>query len=295
MSYQINQHFFPSTQIYLNSKYADAYGDVPSKKSWCYFNFKEPIVKLPMAYDFLISLDSAEIPCSFFAVNASNNSITFNVQYTNSIGTSFNETSTTTLANGNYSAIDLASIITSKVLNANNYYYIKCSYNTTTNLFSYQVNSLNSTNCSNITSFSILAGSPNSIFGLSGRQLLSTNNINNTITLVSDAGVDLAGTRAIYIKCVNIHTQAYDSRTKYSGTTLARIPVIEEPLGIVFWNNSTGFKAKCSLKNVANLEIQVVDEFGNFVDFNNVDWTATIQLDILAGSPTDYVPDTPGF
>lgn len=295
MSYNINQHFFPSTQIYLNSKYADAYGDVASKKSWCYFNFKEPVVKLPMAYDFLISCNSAEIPCSLFAVNSTNNTIKFNVQYMSVYGDSYNENISITLVNGNYSAVEIASYITSYIVNSNNYYYIKCSYNTTTNLFSFQVNSLDSTNCSNFTSFSILSTSSNCIFGLSGKQLLSTANINNTITLLSDAGVDLAGTRSIFLKCVNIHTQSYDSRTKYSGTTLARIPIIQEPLGIVFWTNTTGYKSKCSLKNVSNLEFQIVDEFGNFVDFNNIDWSCTLQLDIIAQSPTDYVPDTPGF
>ena len=69
MSYNINQLHFPSTQIYLNSKYADAYGGVASQRSWCYFIFKEPIVKLPEAYNFFISLNSIELPCSMYAVN----------------------------------------------------------------------------------------------------------------------------------------------------------------------------------------------------------------------------------
>jgi hypothetical protein len=108
--------------------------------------------------------------------------------------------------------------------------------------------------------------------------------------------VDLAGTRAVFVKCMNIHTPAYDSRSKYSGTTLARVPVVQEPFGITFWKNDTQFKCACSLKNISNLEIQIFDEFGSLIDFNLVDWTLTLQLDIINAtdeSLTDFTPNIP--
>ena len=288
MSYNINQHFFPSTQIYLNSKYADAYGGFTTYKSWCYFNFKEPIVKLPEAYDFLISLSSAEIPCSMYTVNNTNNTIIFSF-YNSDDGTNF-------LVNkvvipGNYSAIDLASKLTFNDVSG---LVITTTYNEINNKFQFSTTYPANINSSAPFHFKIYAGDPNCIFGLSGKEIIqSTPDVSGNFIITSDLCVDLAGTRSIFVKCLNIHTQAFDSRTKYSGTTLGRIPLSQEPFGIVFWNNYTGFKSKCSLKNISNLEIQICDEYGNLIDFNNIDWSLTLQLDILAESPTEYKPDVP--
>ena len=289
MSHVINQSQFPSIQIHLNSKYADAYGDVATKRSWCYFSFREPIIKLPKAYDFLISLDSAEIPCSMFAVNGTNNTITFNVTYLN---TTTNKQVVTvvpiTLPNGNYSAIDIATYIAT--LNTYVDFYINAAYNTNNNTLQFKCNPTPSNVNYVQYQFQVLAGSSNPIFGLSGSTINSTTSPGTTtLTINSDTSVDVAGTRAVFIKCISIHTAAYDSRTKYSGSTLARIPIQQEPLGIVFYSNSTLFKSKCNLKNLSTLEIQICDENGVLVDFNGLDWTATLQLDIIAG--TDYIFD----
>jgi len=293
MSHIINQSQFPSIQIHLNSKYADAYGDVATKRSWCYFSFREPIIKLPKAYDFLISLDSAEIPCSMYAVNGTNNTITFIVTF---LDLSTMKTNTTTipitLANGNYSAIDIATNITT--WNMFGDFFINASYNTNNNTFQYNCQPTPTSPNYVQFRFQVVAGSSNPIFGLSGNAIAAmtsddTPAIPNTLIITSDSCVDLAGTRAIFIKCISIHTAAYDSRTKYSGSTLARIPIQQEPLGIVFYSNSTLFKSKCNLKNLSTLEIQICDENGVLVDFNGLDWTATLQLDIIAG--TDYIFD----
>ena len=186
-------------------------------------------------------------------------------------------------------------------------------YNQQNNKFQFQVSTsqvntaLSAVSNFTIVNFAILAGSPNCIFGLSGAKI--TNQVDSTqqnspgitdasgnLNLYSDVCVDLGGTRAVFVKCMNIHTPGYDSRTKYSGSTLARVPVIQEPFGITFWKNDTNFKCACSLKNVSNLEIQIVDEFGSLVDFNLIDWTMTLQLDIINASDeslTDFTPNVP--
>jgi len=318
MSYNINQMHFPSTQIYLNSKYADAYGGIASQRSWCYFIFKEPIVKLPEAYNFLLSLNSIELPCSMYAVNSSNNVIKFQyILYDNASLFYIANTLTFTIPSGNYSAIDLATIMNQTfsfkpVSYATSTCNINVLYNQQNNKFQFQISTsqvntiLSANSALTIVNFSILAGSSNCIFGLSGAKI--TNQVNTSqnaqgitdvsgnLNLYSDVCVDLAGTRAVFVKCMNIHTPGYDSRTKYSGSVLARVPVIQEPFGITFWKNDTNFKCACSLKNVSNLEIQIVDEFGSLVDFNLIDWTMTLQLDIINASDeslTDFTPNVP--
>ena len=297
MSYNINQTHFPSTQIYLNSKYADAYGGVGSMKSWCYFIFKEPIVRLPEAYNFLISLNSIELPCSMYAVNSNNNTINFSLSLRDDDGSTFSRSATFVAPPGNYTGPELAQLMNGLgiyVLGVFSFSMV-VTYDEQNNKFVWsipysQYNDIlfNQYNKSLI-SFTLNAGNQTCIFGLTGAELNATQTPDFIIT--SDAGVDLAGTRAVFVKCMNIHTPAYDSRTKYSGTTLARIPVMQEPFGIVFWSNHTAFKSVCTLKHITTLEIQITDEDGNLVDFNNIDWTMTLQLDVLNGSLTDYVPN----
>ena len=280
MSYTIDQTHFPSTQIHLNSKYSDAFGGVASAKSWCYFIFKEPIVKLPNAYDFLISLTSMECPCSTYCVTSSNNTINF--QY----GTGdTNVTVIYTIPIGNYTASDIVAMPPYVDSNVS----IKVSgYNDLQNKFIFSLTPISTV----LGPF--IKNSQTCVFGLSGNTINGTQLPDGSFTFISDSCVDLSGSRAIFFKIMNVHTQSYDSRTKYSGSILARIPMSQEQLGIVFWSNYASFKSKCSLKNITSLEIQIVDEDGVLVDFNSIDWTATITLDII-GQSSMYLPDVATF
>ena len=302
MSYVIDQYHFPSRQVYLNSAYADAYGGVPSQRSWCYFIFKEPIINLPSSYDCLISLNQATIPVSYFVVNSTNNVFLFQIT-NNSVVTNYS----ITVPIGNYSYQDLVSYLTdtnAKLVSGPSISFtLTTIYSETSNKFSFLFKSASFVmgNCNVYIKYSSVGsgytGSKNSIFGFSGNAIFkgynssSSLDANGNLVLSSDIGVDLAGTRCIYVKLMNIHTLAYDSKTKYSGSTLARIPINQEPNGLVYWDNHTNFKSFCSIKNLSTLEIQVTDENGTLMDFNTIDWSLCLTIDVLAESPTEYKPD----
>ena len=276
MSYHIDQLHFPSTQVYLNSAFADAFADVPTKRSYAYFIFKEPVLNLPQAYTCIMSLASAEIPVSYYVVNSTNNIFKFTYG-----GTSYS----ITVPPGNYSAQDMSLQL---VYQVNGVFRLTTIYSDISNQFQFNFFNLSSST-KNIT---IGGNGRNVIFRLSGNLISGSALANQTGTVISDYAVDLAGTRCMYVKCLNIHTQAYDSKTKYSGSILARIPINQEPNGIVYWNNYSGFKSKVTLKTLSNFEIQITDEAGNLIDFNNVDWGLNLQIDIIQQS-SDYMPDIP--
>ena len=299
MSYVIDQYHFPSRQVYLNSAYADAYGGVPSQRSWCYFIFKEPIINLPSSYDCLISLNQATIPVSFYVVNSTNNVFLFEISNNNVV-----TTYSITIPVGNYSYQDLVSYITNSnailVSGPSITFTLTTIYSETSNKFNFLFKSASFIlgRCIVRIKYGLsYSGSKNGIFGFSGNAInksyTSANSLdaNGNLVLSSDIGVDLAGTRCIYIKLMNIHTLAYDSKTKYSGSTLARIPINQEPNGLVYWDNNTNFKSFCSIKNLSTLEIQVTDESGTLIDFNTIDWSICLTIDVLAESPTEYKPD----
>ena len=287
MSYQINQSHFPSVQVNLNSANADAYGGNPTFKSWCYFIFREPIINLPNAYQFLISCNDAQIPVSYYCINSTNNLFEFNA---NGLYCYI------TLTPGNYSIYDVAAQLTTNNINAqgNVNFTLLTLYSDVTNTLTFKF-----TFPTNVNSVVIYASrSKNPIFGFNGvNDIIGSRNEDGDggpyyLSLQSNSGCDISGTRCVFVKCMNVHTQAYDSKTKYSGNCLSRIPINQEANGIVYWTNATGFKSKCTLKSLSVLEIQIVDENNQFIDFNNIDWSISIQIDVLIGQG-DYMPDQP--
>jgi hypothetical protein len=223
MSYQINQHFYPSTQVYLNSSHADAYGGDPLTRSWCYFLFKEPVVNLPEAYEILISVNSAEMPCSFFVITALNRYFTFMVGST---------TYTIMLDEGNYSAYEMAEDLRdANIVNrpSDLPFTFTTFYDDIDNRFDFK---FASSTLPSGTQIKLTPTMKNVCFGLSGATLSTTFAQGGVIT--SDLGVDLAGTRVLFIKILNLTTPAYDSRTGQSGNILGRIPITEEPYGIIY-------------------------------------------------------------
>ena len=295
MTHIINQTQFPSIQIHCNSSHADAYGGDPTYKSWCYFLFREPIVNLPNAYQFLISLNDAEIPVSYYCINSTNNVFTFLFNYTSY---------SITLNEGNYSAYDVAAQLTSTNIPLPGdepplAFSFSTIYDEKSNKMVYKFVCLVDSPATASLTYPIVipaSTSKNPIFGFNGRtDILADLYIyrGSTATLISNMCIDTAGTRCMFVKCLNVHTQAYDSMTKFSGNILSRIPINQEPNGIVFWNNATAFKSKCTLKSLSMLEIQIVDENNQLVNFNNIDWSLCIQIDVLGNSPSDYMPDNP--
>jgi len=288
MTHIINQTQFPSVQIHCNSSHADAYGGDPTMKSWCYFLFREPIVNLPNAYQFLISLNDAEIPVSYYCINSTNN--VFSFSYNNAMYQ-------ITLTQGNYSAYDVAAQLTSNNIATEDplSFALSTIYDEKSNTMFFKFVSLvNGVGTYPVVIFA--STTKNSIFGFNGKTDILGNSFpvqGSALTLQSNMCIDTAGTRCMFVKCLNVHTQAYDSMTKYSGNILARIPINQEPNGIVFWNNATAFKSKCTLKSLSLLEIQIVDENNQLVNFNNIDWSLCIQIDVLGNSPSDYMPDNP--
>jgi hypothetical protein len=47
------------------------------------------------------------------------------------------------------------------------------------------------------------------------------------------------------------------------------------------YNNFTNFNSLFRNNEMSSLNIIIHDEFNNFIDFNNCDWSITIQLDVI--------------
>jgi hypothetical protein len=72
-----------------------------------------------------------------------------------------------------------------------------------------------------------------------------------------------------------------DSYQKGRTNTIASIPINSAQNGYVMYNNFTNYNSMFRNSSISDLNIIIQDEFNNFIDFNNSDWSITIQIDVM--------------
>ena len=50
---------------------------------------------------------------------------------------------------------------------------------------------------------------------------------------------------------------------------------------MIIYNNISSFKTIMSHRSVSSIRIDITDDFRNLIDFRNIDWSLTIQIDIV--------------
>ena len=51
--------------------------------------------------------------------------------------------------------------------------------------------------------------------------------------------------------------------------------------GIVFYNNISHYKSIIKNKELSCITIEIQDDSKNLINFNNIDWTMTLQIDLV--------------
>ena len=305
MSYNLKQQHIPPVQVYLNSKFAD-FSMNPKAKSHGVFVFYEPLIRIPNGYKYLISLNNAEIPNSIYNVNDNNNNIIFGYYLSGTfyplIIDGISSQGLIQLNPGIYSADEIAILLSN--LNfiiqlragIDDTLVINTVYDGNFNKFKFTIASC-SVPSSYLTGVKLCIkpfnNVPNPIFGFSGQNILFDLVVNNSG--YSDYNVDVTGTRAVFFKVLNLHTSGFDSKYKMSGNILARIPMNAEPNYMIYWINNTNYKTIQQTKNLNILEILITDSDHQPIDFNGVDWSCSIQIDVLGQDEEEYRADVNQF
>ena len=191
-----------------------------------------------------ISINHAEIPYSFYVVNVYNNLLSLS-------------TGDIYIDKGNYNATSLMKIINSK-LPTN----MIMSFNSTNGKYTFTYNQ--PFNIKNTTTIYKLLGLENKLY----------NSISNIINCPYSA--NLLGTKNLYIKSNFIISNLNTSTQDY--ITLACIPVSVEPYSIILFNNFSNSSHIIKNRNLDNIEIKIYDDDNNLVNFNNIDWSITLEV-----------------
>lgn len=265
----------------LNSCFRDNYGSSTSSN----FNYTIPMVIRNVTS---IRLASIEMPCCWYPFYE--NSFTIEVTISN-VTTSY----TITIPNGNYTASQLETYLNST------YFY----GSTTPTDLSHIAFTINENTCkSNFEvistapanySFSIIFSSTNNIYNMMktigwnlGFRQGSYTNI--TTYVLSEGLYDDGCDRYIYLV---VNDYQYNSNASnivglnesiIEDNIIAKIPMVYGKLSLIIdddCNPLTKTRKYNGPVNIRNLQIKLLDKFGNVIDLNNMDFGFTLELELL--------------
>ncbi len=251
MTYQtVLQH-----QVYLHSGLADIYIN-GSQKSNVVFFFKELFKLDKHCMEMRLSVVNAQMPVSWYLINSSNNQ--FNV-------TVSGVTSYYSITPGNYNINTF--INTFNQLGSG----LTLSNNTKTNILTFTASSGDF----------ILSDGDNSIFSIlglvKGKLYSSTSSV-----LVALYPYNFSGLPRINIKSSSFNIKNIDAFNKGRTRTLATIPVNANQNGVIQYVNFTNFKTVFKNMELTSIQLEIMDDFKNYIDFQNSDWTMCLQFDVLS-------------
>lgn len=228
-----------------------------------------------------IQLIASQIPHSFYTINVNNNKLFYTT------GTIFS----ITIPQGNYNAFNLISTMQSLFF-ANGH--------TITPVFSRTTGKITYTGTTNFT-FNTLNSTILKILGF--LPSINTSSISNV--LASPFPLNLLGIKRITITSKNLATTAVNTLNLKTQTQsiLATIYINEPVYGLVTHSNTTNVNHLLKVLIIDNIDLQFTDEDGNYIDFNNQEWTMKLLISstyelIIASKTTltqitqQAIPDT---
>ena len=239
-----------SSQIHLNSANANVKLN-QTKNSNCSFFLNDVLKTDKSTIETRVSLVNCQIPYSFYNINETNNQfnvsgVTYNFPIGNYNVNSFISTWASVLGNNNWS------ITFNSITNKLNFSYTSAFY------------------------FNDGANSMFPIMGFSlGSFLYSSNN-----SLLSSFPVNFSGLTRLLVSSPSFGTNNF-SANKQGYHILTSVPISSNTSVIINYTNVTNFKNVFKNHELSCIDIIIQDDQNNFIDFNNQNWTLTLQIDII--------------
>jgi len=257
--------------INLYSQSATAYLNGTLKSS-VNFNFKNILRDEPDIIYSTIGISTAQIPVSYYTINEYNN-----VLVTNS--------GAITITAGNYTASTLRAELYAKLVPLSGFTQDlvvsinsstgKIRFQDTGSQFTFYNQNLGVTS----TAFDILGFDPNVATYTSSIPLGGS-----LQTLTAPYLLNLLGIQQLRINSSALACSNSNSTQMGESNLIGVIQSTAPPFGMILYANQTSYSVLRN-KSVSLIDIQILDEDGNFVDFNNVDWTLSLQLTIFRKIP----------
>ncbi len=246
-------------QKIVNVSSADGTLNNGTFKSNITFNFKNVLYDDPDIISISTGLLNAQIPVSFYTINYTND--TLNIKVNSDVN------KTLSITRGNYNSNSLITELQTQLLAAGYTFAIATSRITGIMTFTSVGNSFTFYGTSTL--FSILGFA------------IGTNYNSSSSSIVAPYPLNLLGIKRLKVNSVALSTIAYDSRNMGMRSTIASVPVNVASYSLIDYVNTTNAYPICQAKTVSAIDIHILDENDNYINFNNTDWTMTLQINVI--------------
>jgi hypothetical protein len=203
-----------------------------------------------------LSLQSAIIPNTFYNINSYNNILCYAL-------VSNNIKQYLTIPVGNYNIKDIVSYLNSYMTN------FTVSYNKTYNKLTFQ----------NLSLANFIIYPESTLYGVLG--------FSNGLTYYSNSGI-LQSVNAVNVNSIqyinvklNINTNNITKYNVNDKNIICSIPVNINSYGVINYKNENNFKVNTFRNEITELILQFTDQNGYNINFNGVQWSIVLQLDII--------------
>jgi hypothetical protein len=235
--------------LYLNSK--QALTKINGSTSNCIFDFNN----LPIDDgDIYVSVQTAQIPCTFYNIAGINNILVYSVGGGPLIYI--------TIPPSNYNVNTLQAYLQSVMTG------FTITYNTASNKYTFVHSSQNFIFRELSTCFELLGFIDNQSYSSAA------------LSLSSSISVNFFTIRNILIECSNLITVNKTSDVNDSNQSiLTSIPITVSQGSVLSYSNVFGLSDRiASVKNFASLQIRLLDQDLDLLDLNGCEWTITLQI-----------------
>lgn len=220
-----------------------------------------------------ISLISAEIPVSFYTINNTNHALEYEISFV---------IKTIIVPNGNYNGNSLIDVLDAAFLANGD--TITVIINQTNGVLTF----------STTTALWSIRQSSNSIIAVLGFEI-GTTTYNSTalspFTITPPHPLNLLGAKRISVCSNDLPIYSYSSLSNNLSNILATVEINVPAFGLIFYKNTTLIKSKLRVSALDSFDIQLKDEFGNLLDFNNAPWSITLGLFITRDLSSKMIAD----
>ena len=235
--------------LYLNSK--QALTKIDGFTSNCIFDFNN----LPIDDgDIYVSVQTAQIPCTFYNIDSINNSLVYSVGGGPLVYI--------TIPPSNYNVNTLLAYLQSVMTG------FTITYNTASNKYTFVHSSQNFIFRELSTCFELLGFNDNNSYS------------STLLSLISTISVNFFTIRNILVECSNLITVNKTSDINDSNQSiLTSIPITVSQGSVLSYSNVYNLSDRItSIKNFASLQIRLLDQDLDLLNLNGCEWSITLQI-----------------
>ena len=236
-------------QLFLNSN--DRISGTPSN---CIYSL--PQISIPKNAEINVSIQTAEIPSSFYTIDDINNTLIY--QINNGVIT------TLEIIEGNYNITDLIIYLHAQT--------------DLTFVYNNKTNRITVSHASNLDFIIYNTSTCQELIGFSTK----LNHISSSGSLISDSCVNLFPIKTLNVISNNFITNNITSNDTNNASMLLSIPNNSPAYSIIYYSNQFNTSTKVeSIDNFTNLHIKLCDQQNRVIDLNGLNWSLTMQLNIV--------------